>query len=280
MPEATAPAEARSNRALDLLHENVTQLLDSETWAKALKLRSKLHRYSVNNLFLIALQAPDATMIAGYNRWQDLGRQVRKGEKSIAILAPIVRKRVDDAGEETKAVVGFRGASVFDVAQTDGEPLPTPPAPILLTGSQDAAEAVWANLSTYAASIGALVSLVPSEELCGAMGSYTRGSCEIKVRDDVEPLQRVKTGIHELAHHVLHGKSEQLPETHVRELEAETAAFLVADALGLDTSSYSFHYLAHWAAEDPKALMATGNRAIAASDAILQALGVDTATAS
>lgn len=110
----------KPNPALERLHAGVTELLDSEAWQAALKFKTKFHSYSFNNALLIYLQRPDATLVAGYRRWQELGRQVRKGETSLAVLAPIMRRGEEVAGEKETQVVGFRSARVFDVSQTDG----------------------------------------------------------------------------------------------------------------------------------------------------------------
>ena len=111
-----APPPTKPNPAVERLHTGVTELLDSQRWQEALKFKASFHHYSFNNALLIYLQRPDATLVAGYKRWQELGRQVRKGETSIAILAPIVRRTEGEVeGKRVQQVVGFRSARVFDV---------------------------------------------------------------------------------------------------------------------------------------------------------------------
>src|SRR5207244_9968641 len=121
-----ADREARVRALHEQLVEGVRALTTSEDWVRALEQAARFHRYSWRNSLLIALQRPEATRVAGYRTWQSLGRQVRRGEHGIAILAPMVYRKRDDA-EETDALVvlrGFKVVSVFDVAQTEGEELP------------------------------------------------------------------------------------------------------------------------------------------------------------
>src|SRR5690348_9342487 len=131
-------------RAHELLTRAVGELVSGEDWAAMLSLAGRFHRYSANNALLINLQCPDATRVAGYQAWQRLGRQVRKGEKGIAILAPVVyRRRPVDATDPDALVgvlAGFRVAFVFDISQTEGDPLPEIPV-VALAG--DAPAAPW-----------------------------------------------------------------------------------------------------------------------------------------
>ena len=261
----------RQNRALDLIRENVERIQTSEQWKAALDIRARFHSYSFNNCMLISIQKPDATLVAGYRKWQEMNRQVRKGETSIAIFAPMLKKVQDEqTGEWVKRLIGFRTASVFDVSQTDGEPIPMPPRPEPLTGRDDEAAALWTKITEYATSLGSPIALV--DDLRGANGCYHVDSKRIEVVSDLPALQRVKTAIHEVAHALLHGRENRPTEYDLGELEAESAAYLVADALGIDTGAYSFAYLAHYAGEADD-LMKAGQNAVKAADAILAALG-------
>ena len=118
MPPLTSPKsrDSKTSKAAKLLAENVARLMNSDTFKAALKFKARFHRYSFNNCFLIQLQCPEATYVAGYKRWQSLSRQVRKGEKAISILAPII-KTVEEEGEAVKRLVGFKTASVFEIPQ-------------------------------------------------------------------------------------------------------------------------------------------------------------------
>ena len=262
-PTAQPSTSARPNSALERLYTGVTKLLDSRAWQDALRFRTKFHAYSFNNALLIYLQRPDASLVAGYKRWQELGRQVRKGEAGIAILAPIVR-RVE--GEDKKQVIGFRSARVFDVSQTDGEPLPEVPQPVLLTDDGEAVRAALVKAEALAAAKGFPVRY---GDLRGtALGSFSVTKRVIKVRDDLPPLQTLKTLVHELAHGLMHADPNAGEQRHLIELEAESCAFLVLHELGLDTSRYTFPYLANWA-EHPDELLWAGDKAAKVAAAVL-----------
>ena len=200
MPPLTSPEQATPNdkttKAAKLLAENVTRLMNSDTFKEALKFRTKFYRYSFNNSFLIYIQCPEATYVAGYRKWQQLGRQVRKGEKAISILAPIIKK-VEEEGKEEKRPVGFRTASVFDLSQTDGDELPELPQPERLTEDSDAIRTTIQRLETYATEQGFPVQRKAIEG--SALGKFSLTSKTITLRDDLEPLQELKTLTHELA---------------------------------------------------------------------------------
>lgn len=260
------PTSDATHRAAVILTESVSKLMDTETFKAALRFRQKLHAYSFRNAWLIYSQRPDATTVAGYRRWLELGRQVRKGEKSIAIFAPLTRK--DDAG--ATEVYGFRTASVFDVSQTEGDPIPEPPQPERLTGSGNSVLEALTGLEAYALSKGfpVVVASLPG----AALGMFSLKSGQITLREGLEPLQRLKTFIHELAHALLH-RDPVKRDRHVCELEAEACAYIVCDALGLDTARYSFPYLAHWA-DDPGELLPAAERGSRASQILLGVLEV------
>ena len=145
-------------KAHDRLRDAVAEIVSGDDWKQMLHVASKFHRYSFNNQLLILCQRPDATRVAGYRKWQEFGRQVRKGEKGIAILAPCkYRTKIeDDSGEETtvQSIRGFRVVHVFDVSQTEGESLPDVDSlrPKLLEG--EAPEGIWDRLVELATSEG------------------------------------------------------------------------------------------------------------------------------
>lgn len=273
MHHATATSSAsplpKPNPALERLHIGVTELLDSQVWQDALKFKSRFHHYSFNNALLIYLQRPDATLVAGYRRWQELGRQVRKGETSVAILAPILRRFEETEGERVQQVVGFRSARVFDVSQTDGEPIPEPPHPVLLTDDNEAVQLALTKAEAFAVSRGFPVSYGDLRE--GALGSFSLTKRTIKLRCDLPPLQTLKTLVHELAHGLMHADPKVGEKRHLCELEAESCAFLVLHDLGLDTARYTFPYLAHWT-EHPDELLVAGEKAAKVAEEVLIAL--------
>ena len=263
LPKPNRIQRDKPNPALERLHAGVTELLDSRVWRDALKFKTRFHTYSFNNALLIYLQWPDATLVAGYRRWQELGRQVRKGETSLAILAPIVCKVADEGSEEVeRRVVGFRSARVFDVSQTDGEPLPELPRPTVLEEDSEAIREVLARAEAFAAAKGFPVGYRELRE--GVFGSFSVTRRMITVRADLPPLQTLKTLIHELAHALLHAEPKPEEKRHLCELEAESCAFLVLHELGLDTSRYTFPYLASWT-DHPDELLLAGEKAARAA---------------
>ena len=249
------------------LEQGVKDIFTSEMYTKYLLTMSKFHNYSFNNTLLIAMKRPDATLVAGYNAWKNkFNRYVKKGEKGIQIIAPAPvkereeREKIDkdtgltvlnESGEPEIEVVErviprFRVTTVFDYAQTDGEPLPT------LEVNE-----LTARVKDYTLLKEAIeqVSPVPIRfgEIEGnAKGYYRHVDKEICVRADMGESQTIKTMIHEVAHAMLHD-SDQMKQRGeekdqlTKETEAESIAFTVCSALGIDTSDYSFPYVASWA---------------------------------
>ena len=249
------------------LEQGVKDIFTSEMYTKYLLTMSKFHNYSFNNTLLIAMQRPDATLVAGYNAWKNkFNRYVKKGEKGIQIIAPAPvkereeREKIDkdtgltvlnESGEPEIEVVErviprFRVTTVFDYAQTDGEPLPT------LEVNE-----LTARVKDYTLLKEAIeqVSPVPIRfgEIEGnAKGYYSHVDKEICVRADMGESQTIKTMIHEVAHAMLHDSDQMKQRGEERdqltkETEAESIAFTVCSALGIATSDYSFPYVASWA---------------------------------
>lgn len=224
---------------IEKLTEGISNLTSSEEWQHYLNFQSRFHRYSFGNVLLIAAQCHEATRVAGFNAWRRLNRFVRKGEKAIWILAPMVYKSADiEDGEDDRIIRGFKFVPVFDVAQTDGEELPT--VCNRLYGDDPAGH--YATLLQVASSIGFMV-----ED--HAFDGSTNGDCchsehRIRVETRNTPAQRVKTLAHEIAHALLH---EKFDSRALAELEAESTAYVICQALGFDSSDYSFGYVATWA---------------------------------
>jgi antirestriction protein ArdC len=236
----------KKTEVLATLADGVARLTNSDEWRAWLDVQSRFHRYSFGNTLLIALQRPDATQVAGFHAWLGMGRHVRKGEKGIAILAPVVRRtRVKDeaTGDET-VVTGspsaFRIAHVFDVVQTDGDELPAVPVHKL---EGDDTDGLYGRLIAVAHSVGFTVEEEYLENGVNGDCNHTDAHIRIEVRN--EPRQQVKTLAHELAHAILHGDRNGLTRERA-ELEAESVAYVVCTDLGIDSSSYSFGYLATW----------------------------------
>jgi antirestriction protein ArdC len=207
----------------------------SDCLARYLTAISRFHRYSWNNVLLISLQRATATRVAGFQTWRKFGRYVRKGEKGIVILAPLIgkKKTEEDEGEE-KCLFGFRPAYVFDVAQTDGEPLPE-----FASMQGDPIE----HLAKLKASVlEQQIALDYSESIRPALG-LSRGGA-ITLACGLSPAQEFSTLAHELAHEKLHRTERRTQTTKtIRETEAEAVSFVVCHAIGLETNTASSDYI-------------------------------------
>jgi len=263
--------ETTKANILDRLTEGITQLTSSDRWQEWLNMQSRFHHYSFNNTLLIMAQRPDATRVAGYNAWRKLDRFVRKGEKGIWILAPMVYKTdsADDTAEDTTARVirGFKPVPVFDLSQTEGQDLPE--ICTRLDGDDDAN--IFLRLRTVAAGLG--FSVEDTDELLpGVNGDCSHQLHRIRVRTSNSPIQRVKTLAHELGHALLHEQHDNRP---LAELEAESVAFVVCTSSGIDSDDYSFGYVATWVGGDDdarSAIKGSGTRIQRAADQILTAM--------
>lgn len=273
----TTSTHAKNDRVAEL-HDQLEAAFDamttSEDWRRMLEIASTFHRYSLNNVMLILVQRPDATQVAGYKAWQALGRQVRKGETSIRIFAPILRRVADDEGEDVassgdRRVVGFKAVPVFDVGQTEGDPLPEIERPALLSG--EAPEGLWEALAAQVAGRG--FTLVRGD-CTPANGTTEWGSRTVTVRPDVDDAQAVKTLAHELAHVMLHEPST-LPTDHHRgrrEVEAESVAYIVCRHCGLPTDDYSLPYVVGWSDGDRDVVRETAERVTGCARTVLRAV--------
>jgi antirestriction protein ArdC len=208
---------------------------------------SRFHRYSFGNVILIATQRPDSSRVAGYRTWQKLGRQVKEGEKGILIFAPMLLKnRTSDSPsqpsnvDEPDKLLRFRVVHVFDVKQTEGEPLPEH-----ATIKGDPA-GLTDRLTNFAAEAGIVVE--HSHDL-GPVQGCSRGG-RILLRDDLSAAEEFFTLVHELAHELLHfGESAVRGTKTVRETEAEAVAFVVSQAIGLDTNTAASDYIQLYAGD-------------------------------
>jgi DNA primase catalytic core len=278
------PDTATRGDRLAALHQRLTdqvrQLRTGEDWQRWLRVASRFHNYSFQNSVAILATRPDATRVAGYRAWQDLGRQVNKGERGIPILAPILRRgptpdsttSQDDDTTPTPRLVGYRIAYVWDVTQTSGQPLPEPPHPALLEGH--APDGLWDSLASLVTGAGFTL----DRGACnGANGTTDFAVRTVRVRDDVDDAQAVKTLAHELGHVLLHdptGRDLPFVCRGIAEVEAESVAYLVATSHGLPTDAYTFPYVATWAtdtgSQQPEDVVtATGQRVLQAAGRIL-----------
>ncbi|MBI1745455.1 MAG: ImmA/IrrE family metallo-endopeptidase [Acidobacteria bacterium] len=239
--------------ALNTLEQALEALLSQEGIRRFLEIRKSLHQYSFYNVLMIATQKPAATMVAGYQRWKALNRQVRKGKKGIAIFIPHFRKapaepHADALGtdELPRTLVGFGVGHVFDVSQTDGKPIGEWPEPAKLTGSD---QGLQARLHQVAESFG-LVVLDEAPESPTAQGDFSHSTRTIRVRPTNEPKQRAKTLAHEIGHALLHKPGDGLARDQ-KELEAESVAYIVMASQELDSAAYTLPYLAGWNGDLP-----------------------------
>jgi hypothetical protein len=265
--------KTNNNKAADLrasitAHiERLAKLTDEALISKEmqayLESMSRFHNYSPHNQLLILMQNPDASRVAGYKKWIELNRYVKKGEKGIPILAPCFRKTDPDDEDSHKVLSGFRVVYVFDVSQTDGEPLPEPPDWKSPARQQELEDALIA----FAESKGIMVE---STSLQGNTQGMSKGG-EILLAEEAG----TKTFIHEIAHELLHqnGYSEFFLDNETKELEAEATAFVVASHFGLPDLA-SPNYLALWEADSEK-IMARLERIRNTSAEIIQAVGED-----
>ena len=246
------------------LESGVEELFTSNRYQEFLKTMAKFHNYSFNNTMLIAMQRPDATLVTSYKNWQSMGRQVMKGEKGITIIAPAPYKKMKEKevlDENQRPIMGtdgkpkteqvevtvphFKAVTVFDIAQTSGEPIQTL-APELLTAAVQDFDSFMQAIQK--------ISPVPIrfDEIDGnANGYYHNADKEIVIKKGLSESQTLKTAIHETAHAKLHDKEimESLgveKDRLTKEVEAESIAYCVCSSFGLDTSDYSFPYIAGW----------------------------------
>ncbi len=248
--------DRKVREAVELLDAGVEKVLDGEEFKRYLVFAARFHRYSASNSLLILVQKPNATRVAGYKRWRELGRQVRRGEEGLKILAPIFRTVEDEqGGEKARVLCSFKVVKVFDVSQTDpvpgSEPMPEKPRPRELHGDSDAAHSLVRSLLGFCKSEGVPVSEDDAglDALCpGANGVYLLREKRILLRSTLSADGRAKTLAHELAHHLLHSDATATEaDRPTLEAEAEGTAYAVLSYFGVDASGYSFAYVARWA---------------------------------
>ena len=261
------PAE-KLKEITDRLEQGIAELFDSERYKEYLKVMSKFHNYSFRNTVLIAMQKPDASLVAGFSAWKNnFGRNVMKGQKGIKIIAPSpfkIRQEVEKIDPHTqKPIIGkdgkpvteekeikipaYKVVSVFDVSQTEGKELPDI-AVDELTGDVDRYKDFFAALEKTSP-----VPIAFENIEGGSHGYYHLEDKRIAINEGMSELQTLKTAIHEIAHAKLHDIDLNAPkdeqprvDRRTREVEAESVAYTVCQHYGLDTSDYSFGYVAGW----------------------------------
>lgn len=259
--------DEKTKQAFSMIEQGVKDVYSSESFKQYLSCLSKFHSYSLNNTLLILSQKPEASLVAGYRAWQtNFNRHVNKGEKGLMILAPVTTKEdrlmnkhdengnviLDESGNPIQEMrvdnlTHFKITTVFDISQTSGDPLPSLVHD--LTGSSNEVKAIIQTIQS--------VCTIPIEFktetedlsfMTGAKGYYSPRKDKIVINKDLEDLQTAKTLIHEYAHSILHKETDK--NQSQREIEAESLAFVICDHFGIDTSEYSFGYIASYANKD------------------------------
>jgi hypothetical protein len=308
---ATDPAAKDAAARLRAVHERLTaaiaDLTTAENWQLMLRTAARLPTYSPHNVLLITSQFPQASAVAGFHTWKQLGRAVRKGEKGIAILAPVQRRMTgteaarehpspadrtgttptsaparstgdlalaaEPAGPGSRRVVGFRVVHVFDISQTDGPDLPEPPRPVLLDGQAPAGllDGLTRQVHEQGYQLLRHDFDLPHPGVGVPNGVTDYFARTVIVRPDLSQAQTCKTLAHELGHVLLHAPTVR-PADLTRsqaEVEAESVAYVVAAAHGLDTSGYTIPYVAGWSEGNLELLARSAERVVATSHTIL-----------
>ena len=261
----TTDRTEKLKKLTDRLEQGIQSVFESDRYQEYLTVMGRFHSYSMNNTILIMLQKPDASYVAGYKTWESMGRYVKKGEQGIQILVPCLYKKkeemevsdldrkekedaVSDADDKEKEPVKeqqeilytyFRPAAIFDISQTEGNPLP------------ELAPELQGRVPEYKMLLEALKEAAPVPIRFEAWdarkkGHYDLMKKEIVIKEGMSEQQTIKTAIHETAHSILHAEPKQVKDAAAMEVEAESIAYVVCQHYGLDTSEYSFGYLAGW----------------------------------
>lgn len=271
--ERAAFAEKKKSEMDEMIQridEGVKAVFESERYKEYLKFASKFTDYSARNTMLINMQKPDATLVAAFGKWKQLGRHINKGETGIAIFAPTPYKTNEyietqkpaydeygnqlyneDGTEKMETIetpltgMAFKTVYVFDVSQTDGKELPESVSE--LTGDVDAArkDAIFAAIKKVTG-----IDVEFQDIKGGSKGYYSPASDKIVIKTGMSDAQTLKTVFHEAAHKLLHDPKSEIVTVksprNEKEVQAESVAFMVAEKFGIDTSEYSFPYIASW----------------------------------
>lgn len=247
------------HQALTLLEKGIDNISNNQEWQRFLTFQSKFYNYSFQNTLLIYSQKPNATYVAGFNSWKKLGRYVKKGEKSIKIFAPLRYKVERDSldndrlQQETYILSGFRLVNVFDLSQTAGD---DSSLPVLIIGLS---EHFPSDLELYHQLQTKLDITVTERADIAANGQYHLLTGEVAIKSSLHPVQKIKTLIHEYAHHIHRSHFFNDEKKSERELIAESVSFVACQHLNIDSSDYSFPYLRTWL-DEPKQLKQLGDK--------------------
>ncbi|MBZ2165212.1 ArdC-like ssDNA-binding domain-containing protein [Methanobacterium spitsbergense] len=268
MDKIEIPRKLKGQELTKFLTEKLDELADEicqseeQLWEFIKKWTRGFHSYSFNNTILAWIQRPDFTLLAGYKAWQGRERQVKKGERAIRILAPMVKKIKEDNGDETCIIRGFHPVSVFDIAQTEGDEIEELGCPELVSGNFDFETIVKAS------PVPVLIRYL------GVSNGQTDGNT-IKIAPKKNQAAMVATAIHEWAHVALgHCESSgtlfEIEDKSAKEIEAETVSFIVSSVLGLENNK-SRLYIGNWGG-NKKELQGRGKKIIAVAESIIKAI--------
>jgi hypothetical protein len=232
------------------LEKGIQAITEGDNFKAWLSFGSRFHHYSWGNQMLIHAQRPDASQVAGYGKWKELGRQVKRGEKGISIMVPHTRRIQDEeTGTETTFVSSFGVGWVFDVAQTDGPPVPEPPQPKELKGNDPIGDELFSRISNF------LVDDMGVSHRRDFLHGHARGTWNptnriVTLKKGLYADQEVKTFMHEAIHAFCNHKGDTGRED--AEAVTEASTFVTLNAFGMDTSKYSFPYVAGWSQDKPR----------------------------
>lgn len=269
--------------------DQVETLRDSGQWQQFLDFAQNFHSYSLNNLLLILSQNRNASAVAGFRKWQEFNRQVRKGEKALKIFGYGEKKMTAEEEAEAEAhnlpikrnakgeavKIYFPMLSVFDIAQTDLiDPEAGDPSTLAQRLTGDDTKGIAAAVAHYITAQGWTVE---TEHITTGANGYTTtdGTKKIAIHDELAPAQVAKTMIHEVAHALMHENityTEYIEHRGIKETEAESVAYIVAGTLGLDTSAYSIGYVAQWSEANTELIKETAARVLKTAHQIIEAI--------
>ena len=267
---------------LKSLHHAIANLTSGDEYLRWLRFHTSFRQYSFHNTLLIAFQRPDASYVKGFQQWlKDHNRHVIKGEKGIAILAP-VRIKLDKDDDESETALRFKVVYVFDISQTEGDDVPMPPAANQLEEGEVPPGALDTLIEQIEHAGFSYLIEINTDQLGKAHGKTDFNTSIVSIAPGLTNMQRFKTTAHELAHVILHGPQRmaalQLSKPQI-EVEAEAVAAIVCAAWNIDSSDYSLSYIAQWAASDPGAVLRSAERSATAAKLILEGVEPDAATA-
>ncbi|MEK5071755.1 ArdC-like ssDNA-binding domain-containing protein [Sporosarcina sp. FSL K6-1508] len=254
---STEEKNEQVQQLLDQLNEGVRNFqYNPENFKAILQMSALMPTYSFNNIMLIRAQFKNSSYVASFKKWQSLNRTVIKGQKSIRILAPRFKKEKDKVtGVEESKLIGYLGVPVFDVSQTDGEPLPIDKVKLRLEGESDEAVRIFQWMKLLAAEDDCPVHIAFAN---GANGYYKPASHLIVLDPSLSVNHLAKTAVHELVHSRVHRRSHHETTKEEMECVAEGVAFIICSYFGLDTSDYSFEYVRGWSSSEGESLMKYG----------------------